>query len=70
MRLHNPLLQGLQNLPVRSVVAVSYTHLDVYKRQRLHLAKIGVELDVLTDAQSSYLGISKDGPFKPEMYRY
>jgi adenosylhomocysteinase len=44
-------------------------HLDE-KVARLHLAKIGVELDVLTDAQSSYLGISKEGPFKPEMYRY
>ncbi len=44
-------------------------HLDE-KVARLHLAKIGVELDVLTDAQSEYLGISKEGPFKPEMYRY
>src|SRR5580698_4227142 len=37
---------------------------------RLHLAKIGVELDELTDAQASYLGIPKAGPFKPEHYRY
>ncbi len=44
-------------------------HLDE-KVARLHLAKIGVELEVLTDAQSEYLGISKEGPFKPEMYRY
>lgn len=44
-------------------------HLDE-KVARLHLAKIGVELDELTDAQSEYLGISKNGPFKPEMYRY
>lgn len=44
-------------------------HLDE-KVARLHLAKIGVQLDELTDAQSSYLGISKNGPFKPEMYRY
>jgi adenosylhomocysteinase len=40
------------------------------KVARLHLAKIGVELDELTDAQSSYLGIPKAGPFKPEHYRY
>src|SRR3954462_12832839 len=40
------------------------------KVARLHLAKIGVELDELTDEQSSYLGINKNGPFKPEMYRY
>mgnify|MGYP003614603035 FL=1 len=44
-------------------------HLDE-KVARLHLAKIGVVLDELTDAQSDYLGIPKAGPFKPEMYRY
>ena len=44
-------------------------HLDE-KVARLHLGKIGVELDELTSAQSEYLGISKAGPFKPEMYRY
>ena len=40
------------------------------KVARLHLKKIGVELDELTEEQSSYLGISKTGPFKPEHYRY
>jgi adenosylhomocysteinase len=40
------------------------------KVARLHLAKIGVQLDELTDAQASYLGIPKAGPFKPEHYRY
>jgi adenosylhomocysteinase len=44
-------------------------HLDE-KVARLHLAKIGVVLDELTDAQASYLGITKDGPFKAEHYRY
>lgn len=44
-------------------------HLDE-KVARLHLKKIGVELDVLTSAQSSYLGIPVEGPFKPEYYRY
>jgi adenosylhomocysteinase len=44
-------------------------HLDE-KVARLHLAKIGVELDELTDAQATYLGIPKNGPFKPEHYRY
>ena len=44
-------------------------HLDE-KVARLHLAKIGVELDELTDAQAEYLGIPKSGPFKPEHYRY
>jgi adenosylhomocysteinase len=40
------------------------------KVARLHLAKIGVVFDELTSAQSEYLGISKTGPFKPELYRY
>ncbi|MFN5937292.1 MAG: adenosylhomocysteinase [Sphingobacteriales bacterium] len=44
-------------------------HLDE-KVARLHLKKIGVELDVLTKDQSEYLGITAEGPFKPEMYRY
>ena len=40
------------------------------KVARLHLAKIGVVLDELTEEQSAYLGISKEGPFKAEHYRY
>lgn len=44
-------------------------HLDE-KVARLHLKKIGVELDTLSPAQSEYLGISASGPFKPEYYRY
>jgi adenosylhomocysteinase len=37
---------------------------------RLHLEKIGVKLTTLTDEQSEYLGVSKDGPYKPDHYRY
>ena len=44
-------------------------HLDE-QVARLHLAKIGVELDVLTDNQSSYIGVEKSGPYKPDYYRY
>ena len=40
------------------------------KVARLHLAKIGVVLDELSKEQSEYLGIPKEGPFKPEHYRY
>ena len=36
----------------------------------LHLAKLGVKMTTLTDDQASYLGIPKEGPFKPEIYRY
>ena len=44
-------------------------HLDE-KVARLHLKKIGVELDELTEVQASYLGIPQEGPYKPEHYRY
>jgi adenosylhomocysteinase len=44
-------------------------HLDE-KVARLHLKKVGVELDVLTPVQSEYLGVSSSGPYKPEYYRY
>ncbi len=37
---------------------------------RLHLAKIGVELDVLSDEQAAYIGVTPEGPYKPEYYRY
>ena len=44
-------------------------HLDE-KVARLHLAKIGVTLEELSDEQASYLGIPKEGPFKSDNYRY
>jgi len=37
---------------------------------RLHLEKLGVKLTTLTDTQASYIGISPEGPYKPEHYRY
>jgi adenosylhomocysteinase len=40
------------------------------KVARLHLKKIGVELDVLTPEQAKYIGVDVQGPFKPEYYRY
>jgi len=44
-------------------------HLDE-KVARLHLAKIGVELDVLTNEQAKYIGVDAAGPYKPDYYRY
>lgn len=44
-------------------------HLDE-KVARLHLAKIGVELDVLTDEQAKYIDVPVQGPYKSDMYRY
>ena len=37
---------------------------------RLHLEKIGVKLTTLSEKQADYLGVAKDGPYKPEHYRY
>lgn len=37
---------------------------------RLHLEKIGVKLTELTDEQAKYIGVKKEGPYKPEHYRY
>ena len=34
------------------------------------LEKLGVKLTTLTDEQADYLGVPKEGPFKPEHYRY
>ncbi|MEZ4852920.1 adenosylhomocysteinase [Flavobacterium sp.] len=44
-------------------------HLDE-KVAALHLAKIGVELETLSTDQAKYIGVTVEGPFKPEYYRY
>ena len=44
-------------------------HLDE-KVARLHLDRIGVKLSKLNTEQADYIGVSVDGPFKPEHYRY
>jgi adenosylhomocysteinase len=44
-------------------------HLDE-KVARLHLAQIGAKLTRLTEKQAAYLGVSVDGPYKPDHYRY
>ncbi|GMV59150.1 MAG: adenosylhomocysteinase [Betaproteobacteria bacterium] len=44
-------------------------HLDE-KVARLQLKKLGAQLTELTDAQARYIGVAKEGPYKPEHYRY
>ena len=44
-------------------------HLDE-KVARLHLKKVGAMLTELTEEQAAYIGVSKNGPYKPETYRY
>uniref|UniRef100_A0A8C5WMR3 adenosylhomocysteinase n=1 Tax=Laticauda laticaudata TaxID=8630 RepID=A0A8C5WMR3_LATLA len=51
---------GVHFLPKKLDEAVAAAHLD----------KLGVKLTKLSDKQSKYLGLSKDGPFKPDHYRY
>ena len=44
-------------------------HLDE-KVARLHLSRIGAKITELSDEQAEYIGVPKDGPYKPEHYRY
>ena len=44
-------------------------HLDE-KVARLHLEKLGVELEILSTEQADYIGVKTEGPYKPEYYRY
>lgn len=44
-------------------------HLDE-KVARLHLDKLGAKLTELSDSQSKYIGVNKEGPYKPQNYRY
>ena len=40
------------------------------KVARLHLARVGAKLTQLTEKQAAYIGVTTDGPYKPEHYRY
>ncbi len=53
----------------KNEVYVLPKHLDE-KVAMLHLAKIGVELETLSNEQANYIGVTPQGPFKPEYYRY
>ena len=53
----------------KNEVYVLPKHLDE-KVARLHLGRIGAKLTVLTDEQAAYIGVKKEGPYKPDHYRY
>ena len=53
----------------KNEVYVLPKHLDE-KVARLHLERIGAQITELRDEQADYIGVAKDGPFKPEHYRY
>ena len=61
----------LFNNPERYPIGVHVLpkHLDE-KVARLQLKKLGAQLTELSDAQARYIGVRKEGPYKPEMYRY
>lgn len=53
----------------KNEVYVLPKHLDE-KVARLHLAKVGAKLSTLSKEQAAYIGVTPEGPFKPEHYRY
>ncbi len=53
----------------KNEVYVLPKHLDE-KVARLHLDRVGARLTELSDEQAEYIGVSKDGPYKPDYYRY
>jgi adenosylhomocysteinase len=53
----------------KNEVYVLPKHLDE-KVARLHLDRIGARVTQLTDEQAKYIGVDKDGPYKPDHYRY
>ena len=53
----------------KNEVYVLPKHLDE-KVARMHLAKLGAQLTVMSDEQAAYIGVSPSGPYKPEHYRY
>ncbi|WP_372635531.1 adenosylhomocysteinase [Fodinibius sp.] len=62
---------ALWNRPEDFDLSVSVLPKDLDEKvARLHLKKIGVELEELTDEQAEYIDVPKEGPYKPEHYRY
>ena len=62
-------LCGTKGDEYKNEVYILPKHLDE-KVARLHLDRIGVKLTPLAKEQADYIGVNKDGPFKPEHYRY
>lgn len=62
---------ALWNNPEDFDLSVSVLPKDLDEKvARLHLKKIGVELEDLTEEQAEYIGVPQDGPYKPDHYRY
>ena len=59
------------------ISATTFSHLRLVRSQlldekvaRLHLGHVGAKLTELSDEQATYIGVAKEGPYKPETYRY
>jgi adenosylhomocysteinase len=61
------LFANTRNYPLG--VYVLPKHLDE-KVARLQLSKLGAQLTELTDVQANYIGVSRQGPYKGDQYRY
>ncbi|MGA0333327.1 MAG: adenosylhomocysteinase [Kiritimatiellia bacterium] len=61
------LYKNTENYPVGLYVLPKHLDEEV---ARLHLPRLGVKLDKLTEKQAKYLGLSQEGPYKPDHYRY
>lgn len=61
------LFQRIEQYPVGLYVLPKHLDEEV---ARLHLPRLGVKLDTLTEKQAKYLGIPQEGPYKPDHYRY
>ena len=59
----------LNSINYKNEVYMLPKHLDE-KVAKLHLEKLGVELEELTTDQADYIGVKREGPFKPSYYRY
>jgi adenosylhomocysteinase len=60
---------GIMPISMKNKVYTLPKHLDE-KVAKLHLAKIGVELEQLSQEQADYIGVKVEGPYKPDYYRY
>ena len=65
------LLVPQYNLPAHQLVRLKLLQDDLDEEvARLHLNHLGVVLTELTDEQADYIGVPKEGPYKPDHYRY
>ena len=65
---HAQQINNISSVTLQGIYDLSSSQAE--KVASLHLQKLGVKLTKLSEEQSDYIGISKNGPFKPDHYRY